>query len=104
MNVEALPGPPDPKLPCTRYLHTLTVALLLGTLWVADPVSGACDLRVMASSDVAWGDRPGYRRLVQFPQVGDLLWHNEKRWVRGSRWTAGCCSRRPGGPSLGRTL
>jgi hypothetical protein len=36
-----------------RYLHTLTVALLVGTLWVADPMSGTRALRVMVSSDVA---------------------------------------------------
>ena len=38
-----------------RHLRTLTVALLLGTLWPVGPVSGATAFRVMASSDVACG-------------------------------------------------
>ena len=38
-----------------RHLRTLTVALLLGTLWPVGPVSDATALRVMASSDVACG-------------------------------------------------
>jgi len=38
-----------------QYLRTLTVALLLGTLWPVGPVSDATAFRVMASSDVACG-------------------------------------------------
>ena len=38
-----------------RHLRTLTVALLLGTLWPVGPVSDAIALLVMASSDVACG-------------------------------------------------
>jgi hypothetical protein len=38
-----------------RHLRTLTVALLLGTLWPVGPISDATALRVMASSDVACG-------------------------------------------------